>query len=136
MYPWVLSLSRPIRASSRVGAFAHIISQISCQLVSFLVTRNGGLQRSENKRRAADEPASPGQSRVRSSTAIKSHAFRRAHAVFVVSDLPEGDNLALARALAPSVFAPHHPRPKARLKKDGANEMNRSTFLSHARRLE
>jgi hypothetical protein len=27
------------------------------------------------------------------------------HAVFVVSDLPEGDNLALARALAPSVFA-------------------------------
>jgi hypothetical protein len=31
------------------------------------------------------------------------------HAVFVVSDLPEGDNLALARALAPSVFRAHHP---------------------------
>ncbi len=27
------------------------------------------------------------------------------HAVFIVSELPEGDNLALARALAPSVFA-------------------------------
>jgi hypothetical protein len=27
------------------------------------------------------------------------------HAVFIVSDLPEGDNLVLARALAPSVFA-------------------------------
>jgi hypothetical protein len=27
------------------------------------------------------------------------------HAVFVVSDLTEGDNLGLARALAPSVFA-------------------------------
>jgi len=27
------------------------------------------------------------------------------HAVFVVSDLTESDNLALARALAPSVFA-------------------------------
>jgi len=43
------------------------------------------------------------------------------HAVFVVSDLPEGDNLALARALAPSVFA-HITASKARLKKDGANE--------------
>src|SRR5258708_6349521 len=84
--------------------FAHIILRYHGRLVSFLVTEIG--DSSEAKANAA--LASQGAQVITCSQfdGYQVSCFQTArHAVFIVSDLPEGDNLALARALAPSVFA-------------------------------
>ncbi len=84
--------------------FAHIVLKYHGQLVSFLVTdcdRAKGVQ-PESARSSAD----PQVITCSQFDGYKVSCFQTArHAVFVVSELPEGDNLALARALAPSVFA-------------------------------
>ena len=79
--------------------FAHIVLKYHGRLVAFLVTD-------------ATTEATP-QGRLQSQVIACSQfdgyqvsCFQTGrHAVFIVSDMPEGDNLALARALAPSVFA-------------------------------
>ncbi len=84
--------------------FAHIILRYHGRLVSFLVTEIG--DSSEAKASAA--LASQGAQVITCSQfdGYQVSCFQTArHAVFIVSDLPEGDNLALARAVAPSVFA-------------------------------
>ena len=84
--------------------FAHIILRYHGRLVSFLVTEIG--DSSEGKASAA--LASRGAQVIACSQfeGYQVSCFQTArHAVFIVSDLPEGDNLALARAVAPSVFA-------------------------------
>jgi len=84
--------------------FAHIILRYHGRLVSFLVTEIG--DSSEAKANAA--LASQGAQVITCSQfdGYQVSCFQTArHAVFIVSDLPEGDNLALARAVAPSVFA-------------------------------
>lgn len=79
--------------------FAHLVLKYHGRPVSFLVTE------------AATEVTSPSlsQSQVIACSQFDGYqvsCFQTArHAVFVVSDLPEGDNLALARVLAPSVYA-------------------------------
>ena len=85
--------------------FAHIILRYHGRLVSFLVTEIG--DSSEAKANAA--LARQGAQVITCSQidGYQVSCFQTArHAVFIVSDLPEGDNLALARAVAPSVF-PH-----------------------------
>jgi hypothetical protein len=85
--------------------FAHIILRYHGQLVSFLVTEIGDSKAA--KTNAA--PPTNQQAQVIACSQLDGYqvsCFQTArHAVFIVSDLPEGDNLALARALAPSVFA-------------------------------
>jgi len=85
--------------------FAHIILRYHGQLVSFLVTEMGDSK--EAKTNTA--PPANQQAQVIACSQLDGYqvsCFQTArHAVFIVSDLPEGDNLALARALAPSVFA-------------------------------
>jgi len=84
--------------------FAHIILRYHGRLVSFLVTEIG--DSSEGKANAA--LASRGAQVIACSQfeGYQVSCFQTVrHAVFIVSDLPEGDNLALARAVAPSVFA-------------------------------
>jgi len=84
--------------------FAHIIMRYHGRLVSFLVTEIGD----SNEARANAALASQGVQVIACSQfdGYQVSCFQTArHAIFVVSDLPEGDNLALARALAPSVFA-------------------------------
>ncbi len=84
--------------------FAHIILRYHGRLVSFLVTEI--VDSSEGKASAA--LASRGAQVIACSQfeGYQVSCFQTArHAVFIVSDLPEGDNLALARAVAPSVFA-------------------------------
>jgi hypothetical protein len=84
--------------------FAHIILRYHGRLVSFLVTEI--VDSSEEKASAA--LASRGAQVIACSQfeGYQVSCFQTArHAVFIVSDLPEGDNLALARAVAPSVFA-------------------------------
>jgi len=84
--------------------FAHIVLKYHGQLVSFLVTDiepTKGVQ-TESVRRSAE----PQVITCSQFDGYKVSCFETArHAVFIVSELPEGDNLALARALAPSVFA-------------------------------
>ena len=84
--------------------FAHIVLKYHGQVVSFLVTElepTKGVQ-PESVQRAAE----PQVITCSQFDGYKVSCFETArHAVFIVSDLPEGDNLALARALAPSVFA-------------------------------
>ena len=84
--------------------FAHIVLKYHGQVVSLLVTdieRANSVQ-SESVRKSAD----PQVITCSQFDRYKVSCFETArHAVFIVSDLPEGDNLALARALAPSVFA-------------------------------
>ena len=84
--------------------FAHIVLKYHGQVVSFLVTDiepTKGLQ-PESVQRSVD----PQVITCSEFDGYKVSCFETArHVVFVVSDLPEGDNLALARALAPSVFA-------------------------------
>ena len=84
--------------------FAHIVLKYHGQVVSLLVTdaeRANSVQ-SESVRKSAD----PQVITCSQFDRYKVSCFETArHAVFIVSDLPEGDNLALARALAPPVFA-------------------------------
>jgi Putative zinc-finger len=84
--------------------FAHIVLKYHDHLVSFLLTdtaRTGETAR-------ATSPTSTRQQVISCSRVdgYQVSCFQTArHAVFIVSDLPEGENLALARALAPSVSA-------------------------------
>lgn len=83
--------------------FAHVVLKENGHLVSFLIT---GL----------DDPESVGQNAVASKndgqviSCSEAHGYRVScfetarHAVFVVSDLSEGANLSLARALAPAIY--------------------------------
>jgi hypothetical protein len=85
--------------------FAHIILRYHDRLVSFLVTEMG--ESKEAKTNAA--PLADQRAQVIACSQFDGYqvsCFQTSrHAVFIVSDLPEGDNLALARAVAPSVFA-------------------------------
>lgn len=84
--------------------FAHIVLKYHGRLVSFLVTDiepTKGVQPKSVRRGAEPQVITCSEF-----DGYKVSCFETArHAVFIVSDLPEGDNLALARALAPSVFA-------------------------------
>ena len=80
--------------------FAHIVLRYQGRLVSLLITYTG-----ENMRTSQPSPT------VEEDKAIESSQFdgyrvsslqTASHAIFVVSDLSEGTNLALARSLAPS----------------------------------
>ena len=81
--------------------FGHVILKYHDQLVSVLVTAVGAAQTSEQK--------ALGASKEESITSAWSDVYRVAHfetarhAVFVVSSLREADNVAIARAIAPSV---------------------------------
>lgn len=80
--------------------FAHIVLKYHGQVVSFLVTAI------EPTKGMQPESVDPQVSTCSEFDGYRVSCFETArHAVFVVSDLSEGDNLALARALAPSVFA-------------------------------
>ena len=84
--------------------FAHIVLTYHSQVVSFLVTDIEPTKevQPESVRKSAD----PQVITCSEFDGYRVSCFETArHAVFIVSDLPEGDNLALARALAPSVFA-------------------------------
>ena len=84
--------------------FAHIILRYHGRLVSFLVTEIGD----SNAAKTNAALASKGAQVIACSQfdGYQVSCFQTArHAVFIVSDLPEGENLALARAVAPSVFA-------------------------------
>jgi hypothetical protein len=79
--------------------FAHIVLKYRGQLVSFLVT-------DIEPTKGVQPESDPQVITCSEFDGYKVSCFETArHAVFVVSDLTEGDNLALARALAPSVFA-------------------------------
>jgi anti-sigma factor RsiW len=79
--------------------FAHIVLKYHGHLVSFLVTDIEPTKRVQSE-------SDPQVITCSEFDGYKVSCFETArHAVFVVSDLTEGDNLALARALAPSVFA-------------------------------
>ena len=79
--------------------FAHIVLKYRGRLVSLLVTEGV----------TEVTPPTPSQSQVIACSQFDGYqvsCFQTArHAVFVVSDLPEGENLGLARAVAPSVYA-------------------------------
>lgn len=79
--------------------FAHIVLKYHGRLVSFLVTDAA----------TATKPQGLSPSQVIACSQFDGYQVScfqtERHAVFIVSDMPEGDNLALARALAPSVFA-------------------------------
>ena len=84
--------------------FGHLVFKYHGRLVSFLVTNTGGL----NIINGADSPA---LARLEVTACSQLEGYQVScfqtmrHAVFVVSDLSESENLALARALAPSVYA-------------------------------
>jgi len=84
--------------------FAHLVFKYHGRLVSFLVTDSGG----PNGINGAESSALP-QLQVTACSQFDGYqvsCFQTVrHTVFVVSDLSEGENLALARALAPSVYA-------------------------------
>ncbi len=86
--------------------FAHIVLKYHGRLVSFLVTDIG---RTKEPKADAARTLVDQQPQVIACSQIDGYqvsCFATArHAIFIVSDLPEGDNLGLARALAPSVFA-------------------------------
>ncbi|MEP6570748.1 MAG: hypothetical protein ABJC10_13335 [Acidobacteriota bacterium] len=84
--------------------FAHIVLRYHGHLVSLLVTETD---------RTGETNGAPSQTLAQQQVIACSQfdgyqvsCFQTArHAVFVVSDLPEGENLSLARALAPSLYA-------------------------------
>lgn len=85
--------------------FAHLVFKSHGRIVSLLVTdvqRNGTNE-------ASSRPNGARSDQVIACSQLDGYqvsCFATAqHAVFVISDLPEGENLALARALAPAVFA-------------------------------
>lgn len=85
--------------------FAHIVVRHRGRLVSFLVTRledSGGSAPPEEKLQQDVEGKVIACSQAEG---YQISCFRTVrHAVFVVSDLEEGENLGLARRLAPSVY--------------------------------
>lgn len=84
--------------------FAHIILRYHGHLVSFLVTDTG-----DSSEKKQTTPRTLAQWQVIACSQFDGYrvsCFQTArHAVFVISDMPEGDNLAFTRALAPSVYA-------------------------------
>jgi len=86
--------------------FGHVILKYRDRLVSVLVT---DLAHAANALASADKTASganqPSVAACPQVNGYKVSCFETArHAVFVVSDLPEMENMNLARALAPSVY--------------------------------
>lgn len=85
--------------------FAHIVVRHRGSLVSLLVTKLDG---SEATAPGKDEPPKDPEGQVIACSTAEGYqiaCFRTVrHAVFVVSDLGEGANLAFARRLAPSVY--------------------------------
>lgn len=85
--------------------FAHIVVRHRGSLVSLLVTKLDG---SEATAPGKDEPPKDPEGQVIACSTSEGYqiaCFRTVqHAVFVVSDLGEGANLAFARRLAPSVY--------------------------------
>jgi hypothetical protein len=83
--------------------FGHLVFKYHGRLVSFLVTDTAGPDIN-----GADSPA---LARLEVTACSQLEGYQVScfqtvrHAVFVVSDLSESENLALARALAPSVYA-------------------------------
>jgi hypothetical protein len=84
--------------------FAHIILRYHGRLVSFLVTEIGDSNAAKTNAALASKEAQVIACSQFDGYQVSCFQTAR-HAVFIVSDLPEGDNLALARAVAPSVFA-------------------------------
>jgi len=81
--------------------FAHVILKYHDQLVSVLATAVGGEQTSELKTLGASKEELV--SSAGSDTYRLAHFETARHAVFVISSLSEADNMAIARAIAPSV---------------------------------
>jgi len=80
--------------------FAHMVFKYQNRLVSLLITRNGATD--------ATSSAAVHQQVISCSQfeGYRVSCFQTArHAVFVVSDLTEGENLSLARALSPAIDA-------------------------------
>ena len=86
--------------------FAHVVLKYRGSLVSFLVTGNLTLDHSPAK-----DPATIVCSQIEGYNVSFFQTQR--HGIFVVSALPEGDNLALARAFAPEVFAHINSRERS-----------------------
>ncbi|HJT27720.1 MAG TPA: hypothetical protein VJ784_09955 [Pyrinomonadaceae bacterium] len=80
--------------------FAHIVLKYHGSLVSFLVTGIPSNLASDHS--PAKDPATIVCSQIEGYNVSFFQTHR--HGIFVVSTLPEGDNLALARAFAPGVF--------------------------------
>jgi hypothetical protein len=84
--------------------FAHIVFNYHGRLVSFLVTDSGDPNGTNGGGSSAI--AQPQVNACSQFDGYQVSCFQTVrHAVFVVSDLSESENLALARALAPSVYA-------------------------------
>ena len=85
--------------------FGHLVFKVHGRIVSLLLT---DLQGNEPN---VDSTLPPGASPDQVTPCSQLDGYQvacfetRHHAVFVVSDLPESENLTFARALAPSVFA-------------------------------
>jgi hypothetical protein len=84
--------------------FAHIILRYHGRLASFLVTEIGDSNEAKTNAAAASQRAQVIACSQFDGYQVSCFQTAR-HAVFIVSDLPEGDNLALARGVAPAVFA-------------------------------
>jgi hypothetical protein len=85
--------------------FGHIVVRYRGRLVSLLVTRLENQDGTNSARKKL--PKDPEAQVIACSTAAgyRISCFRTlSHAVFVVSDLEEAENLALTRELAPSVY--------------------------------
>jgi hypothetical protein len=85
--------------------FAHIVVRHRGRLISLLVTK---LENSSGSARPDEKPAKDVEEQVVACSTAEGYqisCFRTVrYAVFVVSDLEEGENLAFARRLAPSVY--------------------------------
>src|SRR5262245_59116242 len=81
--------------------FAHLVFKYHGHVVSFLVTDGGGINGAESPAVAELEVTPCSQFDGYQVSCFQTER----HAVFVVSDLSENENLALARALAPSAYA-------------------------------
>lgn len=83
--------------------FAHVILKYQGRLVSLLVTETG---RNVESKAATQTLAQQQVIACSQFDGYQVSCFQTTHhAVFVVSDLPEGENLALARIVAPSMYA-------------------------------
>jgi len=84
--------------------FAHLVLTQNAHIVSFLITDLDGREKVVGGTSAATKK----DGQVISCSQVQGYqvsCFQTArHAIFVVSDLSEGDNLNLARALAPAVY--------------------------------
>jgi hypothetical protein len=85
--------------------FAHLVLRNRGRLISLLVT---GLRHPGDSGKAAKQALSDREQAVMACSQSEGYqiaCFETArHAIFVVSDMAEGENLALARLLAPSLY--------------------------------